>query len=195
MDKIDMVIENKIMAIIPVYVENKGNSTKVITAGADITLIYKSIKTVLKIIANYFMTDMRVGKKYYGNLIGATNVVPVVFNNHNIFVPLKTRKPISKNDGSFGYFNLDYIERVEKKNGEIYIILKNDIKVKTILKLKSVKKHIREGKIIKNVCTSSPDSLSYSREGFYCDFNAPATKGDIAILRNEILSLQREYQK
>src|SRR5690554_6273273 len=97
---IEELVSKEIIAVLPLYKE--GNSTKIITNKQNEEYIYKSIKTFITLLARYFMIDLSSSRQYYGKIIGSTNIVPLPFDKDNIFVPLKVRKAISKNDGSFG---------------------------------------------------------------------------------------------
>lgn len=191
MKDIEKLIDNGIMAIIPVYLDIKGNSTKVVTLKEGYIYIYKTIQTVIKLIARYFTVDLQSVRKYYGGMIGAKNIVPIPFNKQNIYVPIKVRKPISKNDGSMAYFNLKSIERIEDQGCNTFIILNGGVKVKTLQKKNSVEKQIIRGNLVEkmyngkigiSVCEDSID--------FYEESSKLATKADIAVIRNELLDIK-----
>ena len=56
---------------------------------------------------------------------------------------IKVRKPISKNDGSYGLFNIDSIEEI--KTG--HIILTNNQKITTLESKKSIEDKIQKAKL------------------------------------------------
>ena len=56
---------------------------------------------------------------------------------------IKVRKPISKNDGSYGLFNIDFIEEI--KTG--HIILTNNQKITTLESKKSIEDKIQKAKL------------------------------------------------
>lgn len=187
MDNIEKIVNNKILGIIPVYLKNMGNSTSIITLENEEIYIYKAINTVIKILAKYFLVDLNACKSYCRKTIGILNVSPLVFNHENIFVPLKVRKPISKNDGSLGYFNINYIKEIKVKDEEVFIILNEEIKIKCIQSYKTVNKHINDGRIIKEIYKGRS---KISLIDFHKEYDKPATKKDILILREEILDIK-----
>jgi len=194
-DNIEKLIMEGIIGLIPLYIDMKGNSTRVITKENSEVYIYKSIRTVLNIIARYFTLDLNASRKYYGGLIGYSNIVPIPFNRENIFVPIKVRSPISKNDGSFGYFNIANIKGVREKSEGIEIILDGDISVKSIQSMKSIERHIRDGEIVKKIYQDRGKLIVMEdRSDFYSEFNKPATKGDIAALRSELLDIKSKLR-
>ncbi|MDU5587522.1 MAG: hypothetical protein E6045_02785, partial [Finegoldia magna] len=56
---------------------------------------------------------------------------------------IKVRKPISKNDGSYGLFNIESIEEI--KTG--HIILSNNQKITTLESKKSIEDKIQKAKL------------------------------------------------
>jgi len=194
-DNIEKLIMEGIIGLIPLYIDMKGNSTRVITKENSEVYIYKSIRTVLNIIARYFTLDLNASRKYYGGLIGYSNIVPIPFNRENIFVPIKVRSPISKNDGSFGYFNIANIKGVREKSEGIEIILDGNIFVKSLQSMKSIERHIRDGEIVRKIYQDRGKLIVMEdRSDFYSEFNKPATKGDIAALRSELLDIKSKLR-
>ncbi|QIB27517.1 hypothetical protein [Caloranaerobacter azorensis] len=151
MDSIEKLFKDGIMAIMPIYIDMYGNCTKVITLKTQENYLFKSVKTVLKNMAKFYALDLMASREYYGKIIGISNTVPIPFDSENIFVPLKVRKPIFKNDGSFGYFNLKFIYDIKEEKSGVYIILEGNIKVRINQTLKTAYKHIRHGEIVKRV--------------------------------------------
>lgn len=191
MMKIEEIVKKNILAIIPVYLKDKGNCTNIITSENSL-LIKKTINTVLKLLANYFFIDLNASKNYCKKVIGIVNNSPIVFNDENIFVPIKVRKPISRNDGAFGYFNIDCI-KIEEYKDDIYINLDNKYKIKANQKFKTVIKHVNDGKILKEVYSERKLKINLSKN--YMEFDKPATKADILILRNELLDIKSRLNR
>lgn len=193
MDNIEKLLNDEIMAIIPIYIDMYGNCTRIITLKSQNNYIYKSIKTVLKNIARFYTLDLMASREYYGKIIGISNIVPIPFDSENIFIPLKVRKPIFKNDGSFGYFNLKFINDIKEEKNVVYIILEGNIKVRINQTLKTAYKHVRHGEIVKRVYDKRTYGLiKESSDDFYSEYNKPATKGDIAILVNQLMDILRK---
>lgn len=192
MNNIEEIVNDNIIALIPVYVDMKGNSTKIITRKSPDIYIYKTLRTVLKIFAKYFTIDLNASRKYYGELINTTNVVPIPFNNDNILIPTKFRKPIAKNDGSFGYINLNYVENIEERKDGIYILFKGGKEIKSIQNYKVVKKHINDGKLVKKIYSDKQGNIDVQAyDNFYAEYQKPATRGDIVMLKKEILLIRK----
>lgn len=186
---IEKHIEQQLMAFVPKYIEMLGNSTIIYTYSGGKLKIDKSIRTYLKSLAKYFMVDLKESKKYYGKLLGMSNMLPIPFDQNNIFIPVKTRVPMCKNDGAFGYINIDYIEKVEETKGQVIIHLKSDWKIKSVSTMKTIDKHIAYGNIVKRLYKERQTSLPKVID-FYYEYEQPATKGDIALLREEIIKIK-----
>ncbi|MFA5525118.1 MAG: hypothetical protein WDA24_12230 [Tissierellales bacterium] len=190
MKTIEELVSNGIIAVIPLYINMEGNSTKVITKNQNEEHIYKSIKTFIALLAKYFMIDINSSRQYYGRIIGITNIVPLPFNKDNIFVPLKVRKPISKNDGSFGYFNICCIKEIIEKSNKVYISLEKEYCIEILQGIESAKRNIRNAHIVKQAYYKRNGVTVMEEQGFYGELSKPATKGDIAALRNELLDIK-----
>lgn len=187
---IEELVSKEIIAIIPLYIDIEGNSTKVITNRQDEEYIYKSIKTFITLLAKYFMIDLNSSRKYYGRIIGSTNIVPLPFDKDNIFVPLKVRKSISKNDGSFGYFNIGFIKDIVEKNSKIFISLEKGHCIEVLQGVETARKNLRNAYIVKQAYYKRNGVTIMEEQGAYGELNKPATKGDIAALRNELLDIK-----
>ena len=193
MNMIESVVDNEIMAIIPVYLDMKGNGTRIITRRGKDVFVFKRIQTVIRLISEYFTLDMRASRRYYGQFIGASNIVPIPFDGENIFVPIKMRRPISKNDGSFGYFNLRFIEKVDTKDKEVFIVLKNDVRIKCLQRFKSVKRHIKDGRVVEKMYGDKFKGVDFKGNmSFFDEYSKPATKGDIAEIRVQLMEIKEK---
>lgn len=188
MKNIEELVSKEIIAVLPLYKE--GNSTKIITNKQNEEYIYKSIKTFITLLARYFMIDLSSSRQYYGKIIGSTNIVPLPFDKDNIFVPLKIRKAISKNDGSFGYFNIGFIKDIIEKNNKVYISLEKGYCIEVLQGIDSARKNLRNGYIIKQAYYKRAGVNIMEEQGVYGELNKPATKGDIVALRNELLDIK-----
>lgn len=195
MKNIEELVSSEIIAILPLYIDMKGNSTKIITKKQNEVYIYKSIKAFITLLAKYFMIDLNSSRKYYGKVIGCTNIVPLPFNKDNVFVPLKVRKPISKNDGSFGYFNIRFVNDIIKKSNKVYVSLEKELFIEILQGIESARKNLRNANIVKQSYCERTGVTVMEEQGFYGEFNKPATKGDIAVLRSELMDIKIKLLK
>ncbi|HHV38406.1 MAG TPA: hypothetical protein GXX70_02795 [Tepidimicrobium sp.] len=184
----------EIVALVPSYVELKGNCTTIYTKEGDSYDVYKTLNTVLKWLANYYLTDLKAVRKYCYEILALKVLVPIPFNNGNVFIPIRVRRPLFKHDGSIGYVDLEYIDKTEeieeeddKKVTDMH--LKNGITIRCLNSKETVDKHIRNGYIMQKFW-SDRAAPRVDKKNFYKEYDKPATKGDIALLMKEIIRLR-----
>lgn len=188
----EKTIEKQIMAIVPKYISNKGNCTIIYTE-EGIVEIEKSIKTVIKNISKYYHFDLKESNSTYRKLLYCRKNPPVPFTKKDIFILVKTRKPIGKHDGAYGYIRIDSIENIEfNKKEDLHprIIFKNGQFIQILCTLDTLHKNIKNGEIVKKLLNSKYENRVKERGSLYLDENKPATKADIALLFMEINKLQ-----
>lgn len=186
----EKIIYEELIAFLPVYVQLKGNCTSIYTIGGGNYYVEKSLRTFLKQLTEYYLVDLKAVRKYYGELLAIRNLVPIPLNHENVFIPLKVRKPICKNDGSIGYINIKYIERVIEFSGKTIVYLKDKTTIESLNSLNTVNKHIKNGHIVKRLYNEKNNINIVNEYNFYTEYNKPATKGDIALIMQEIAKIR-----
>ena len=186
----EKIIYEELIAFLPVYVQLKGNCTSIYTIGGGNYYVEKSLRTFLKQLTEYYLVDLKAVRKYYGELLAIRNLVPIPLNHDNVFIPLKVRKPICKNDGSIGYINIKYIERVTESSGKTIVYLKDKTTIESLNSLNTVNKHIKNGHIVKRLYNEKNNINIVNEYNFYTEYNKPATKGDIALIMQEIAKIR-----
>lgn len=196
MKDIDKILEKGLSCLMPVYKNDFGNVTEIIDIDGQICIIYKTIKTILKLICKYYGADINSVRQKYGKLINQRNMVPLPLSHDLILIPFKMRKPVFLKDGSYGYINIFSIENIYSKNEITFIKLINGQEVKCLSKLKTAKEHYNNGKVILNdISFKSQYNPSHDIYYFYEEFNSPATKGDIAVLKKEIFEIKETLKR
>ncbi|WP_313755600.1 competence protein ComK [Tissierella sp.] len=142
------ILNKDIMAIVPEYVEGRGNCTKIYAMDMEPVILDKSIKTIIRLIGKHYMIDLGELKKRYRNLISSPNLVPIPLSKRDIFIPFKTRVPMYKNDGAFGYINMKYIEKIKEEKGSTVVYLSNGTKIPCLCSLSTIDKHMKNGNIV-----------------------------------------------
>lgn len=143
------LFNEELMAIVPQYIEERGNCTVLYTKGSQPVVINKSIKTVIRLIGKHYMIDLNESRKRYSSLMSSSILVPIALSKKDVFVPFKTRVPMYKNDGAFAYINMNYIQKVRKsKNSTTVIHLVNGTTIECISCLTTVDNHMRNGNIM-----------------------------------------------
>lgn len=142
------IFKGEVMALIPTYVKDQGNSTILFKKGKKPLIINKTIKTCLHLLCKYYMVDLDEVRKRYKPIILSTNLVPITLSKKDIFIPFKTRIPICKNDGAFSYINLRYIEKLGNNENGPLVYLHDNIKIQCLSKITTVENHIKNARII-----------------------------------------------
>lgn len=190
--ELEKIISKGIMAILPVYLPMKGNCSYILTYEGETYEIEKTVKTTLIKLSKIYLLDLKAAREYYGNILNVKNLIPIPLDKENIFIPIKVRRPICRNDGSRGYVNIKYIDRVYEKEEKTIIKLRNEKNIVCLNTLDTVNKHIKNGHIIRKLIGSYivKEEVDY----FTGEYNMPATKGDIALLINEILRIRESIK-
>ncbi len=188
--ELETILYEELMAFLPAYLALKGNCTVLYTNSGGIHEIERTTRTVLDQLSRYYLMDLQAIKKYYGDILGLKNLVPIPFNKDNVFVPIKIRKPICKNDGSMGYVSIQYIKKITKSNGKTLIYLTNDRIIESLSSIETVNRHIKNGHIVKKLYEERHTTYTVNDYDIYEEYDKPATKGDIAIVINEILKIK-----
>ena len=144
----ERALKNRLIAVIPKYIANQGNCTIIYTEEEKPLILENTITTVMKRIGRHHMVDLDAMKERNGKLINASYPVPINLND-DVFIPIKVRKPFGKNDKSFGYVNLEYIENTKQENNYTLILLRNQTEIKCLFRKETLNKHISHGNIIK----------------------------------------------
>lgn len=177
-------------ALIPCY-EN-GNAVKAISMNGEITIINKSIKSVIKSIQRTNNIDPVCLRQNYGKYVGRKNNIPLPINFENILIPIKSRKTIGINDGSFGYVNLLAISEVYECKGAV-IKLSCNMTIESLESKKAVTRRIELAQLIRERFMATVLRGSSIKEAVIDvtnEYEKPATKGDIAILARELMFIK-----
>ena len=191
---LEKIIYEELMAFLPVYLTLKGNCTLLFTNSGEAYEIEKTIKTVLNQLCKFYLIDLKAIKKHYGNILGIKNLVPIPFNKEDIFIPIKFRKPLCRNDGSLGYVNIQYIKKITESSGKAIIHFKNHNTIESLNSIETVNRHIKNGNIVKKLYEERQKTFNIKEYDFYNEYEKPATKRDIALLINELLKIKENIK-
>lgn len=188
----EKIIKKDILAIVPKYIQNKGNCTLIYTRD-EIVEMERSIKTVIRNISKYYHFDLKESNSTYKELLYTKKNPPIPFTKEDIFILVKMRKPIGQHDGAYGYVDLDSIDRIEYKKGvDLYpnLLLKNGESLQALCTLVTLNRAIKNGEIVRQVLKSKYEGGVGESSVSYLDEDSPATKRDIALLFMEISRLK-----
>lgn len=128
----------QLQAIIPIYVDNIGNAVQLYFNDFT-TTSYCSLDCCIKKIARNQLIDITEAKKLIKKSLNITKNPPICFKN-GTYCMIKVRKPITKNDGSYGLFNIETIETGS-------LTLKNNEKIATLESKRSIEDKIQKAKL------------------------------------------------
>ncbi|MFT9494644.1 hypothetical protein [Anaerosolibacter sp.] len=189
--KFDQIIEKGIYALEPTYMPSKGNVTKIIGADGSIYIDSRVVKTVLKSICKHYAVHIEHCREKYGKMINQRLSVPLPIHKDLLLIPVKVRKPMFANDGACGYINLHGIEVIQGKDENTVFVLKNGAEIECMHRLRTVYQHVNNARLIaRQYSLFGDDQEGYDRvHEFYELYHTPATKGDIELLKKEVLEL------
>ena len=142
------IFKGEVMALLPTYVQGRGNSTILFKKGMEPLFVYKTVKTCLHLMCKCYMVDIDEVKKRYKPIILSKDLVPITLSKMDIFIPIKTRIPMLKNDGAFSYINFKYIEKVTCKDNCPFVCLKDKSQIQCLCKISTAENHIKDARII-----------------------------------------------
>lgn len=99
-----------INCIIPHYDETGGNVTKVYLDDGTVLVDPRKVNTVIKSLADFFTVGLESSRKKYSKVIGRKLTVPIPLHQDLVLVPVKTRRPIAREDGAYGYVVLSKVQ-------------------------------------------------------------------------------------
>lgn len=146
----NLIKNNKIDALIPVYANNIGNCTEVIINDSS-HIVTKTVETCIKNLADYYNISLYHNRLNYGKELGITNKVPIVINENLIYIYVNVRKPMFDHDSAYGYLNYFSIDDVLEQNSNAAIILKSGIVIQTRQSINVTKKNMLYARIAKDI--------------------------------------------
>ena len=186
----EKIFQEEIMAIVPEYVDSKGNCTILHRKDLDYLVLDKTIKTVIRLVGKHYMMDLNSVKDRYSPLLSSRNLIPIPLSRRDILIPMKTRIPMYKNDGAFGYINMKYINDIKKNGKTTTVILENGLEIECLCGIDTVNKYLRNGKIISR-CYEDRAMGVREPEAHYNSL-IPATKADIEMLNRKLEEIVRK---
>lgn len=187
----DKIVKKNILAIEPIYIKDKGNSTRIYTKKSGHLEIHKTVRTFINNLAKYYHLDIKEAKKTYGELLSLKKFPPIPFTYRDIFISIKTRKPKFIHDGAYGYVKLDEIHKLVENNKETIIHLKNGDIIKSLSSKSTLKKRINNGKIVKQLYRNKKSPIIKENQDYYINKNERVTKEDIALLYMKISEMKK----
>ena len=122
------MIYSNIAALIPFYDTNGQNSTQILLKDGSKEFASCNIKTYIYRMLYTLHLDPKALKHWTYEITGQKLNTPIVIDEHLIFIPVKLRKGIGKQDGSFGYVNTLALTSID----DYQITLTNNLTLTTL---------------------------------------------------------------
>jgi len=146
----DSLKYNKIDAMLPIYVNDIGNCTEIITPDAAFVKT-TTVDTCIKNLADFYNISLYHNRINYGAELGITNKVPIVVNDDLIYIYINVREPLFSHDAAYGYIDINTIEGIYDKDGNATILMKSKREIQTRQSLSSLKKMLLYARVAKEI--------------------------------------------
>ena len=174
-------IQRDIVAIIPSYEQSFGNCTRLILFEGE-EIVKTTAKTFIKNLCKYYHLDYKASNKYFVNLLSVRSNLPLVFSRQLIYIQLKTREPIGKDDGAMGHFKIQGIKKIIERDGKTFLRMKNNRELSLLCSKNTAEKQLRQGRLIMELLSKN-DRIRVKEDLEYYNLDdGPAMKSDIARL-------------
>lgn len=134
-------------------------------------------------------------KNFYYD-VGGTNIMPIPLRLGTLLVPVNVRKPIGRNDGSYGYIDLSSIEDAAAGNGTV-IKLKCGLAINSLETLRTIRYRIKSGILFEEKFAERMMWDKCLKDGLGdigCEYDMAATRRDITLLAYEIMKLRKKEE-
>jgi len=186
---LERLVISGISAVIPCYLKELGDITKIYDLKGDEYLDSRCIKSVIKKICYMYSVDAAALRFKCFKITGQKNIIPIPLSEEFILVPFKIREPMVKKDPVFGYFNYEMIDNIESGSGDKALLnLKNGLHFALCESLKTALKHLNNARVLKDHLYGKEKTGGIFRTNNYGGYEL-ATKDDIAFLVREIEGL------
>ncbi|NLC51375.1 MAG: hypothetical protein GX764_03600 [Firmicutes bacterium] len=108
------LIQSEIAALVPIYCQDGGNGTGVMTTNGRCLSDKRSLRWFLRRLCRHLAVDLEALREKYGACIDRRNFVPIPLSPQLVLVPLHLRQPRIKGDRASGYVNLIAVKKVEE---------------------------------------------------------------------------------
>lgn len=199
--KVVYCMDNKLLcsseyaAYIPCYKD--GNAVTAIKKDGGTSIIERGIKSLIRNLLKENSLDIHSIRKNFSDSIGRRNIIPVPLGLDTVLIPVKVRKAIAANDGSFAYIDLSYIKGITGDKNSI-IGLTCGPEISCLESVKTVKQRVKMGDVVMKGFTSRMMGEFSIREGISqisSEYGRAATKEDIILLAYEIMKLRNRMER
>ena len=108
-------IKERVIGIVPFY-EETGDATRVLVEEGDPHWERRSVLSVKKTLARCHLIDVKEQTRRLQEFFKRRKLLPFYLSNERVFIPVKVRKALIKNDSCYGYIDWRYVEDIVKQD-------------------------------------------------------------------------------
>ena len=187
------LIKREIMVMTPSYQEGSGNCTKLYFMEGE-KVLGVTIRTFLRKFCSYHHLDLRASNNHYGKLLSVRSNLPVPVLPDEIYIQMKVREPVGKDDGAMGYFRLSGIKKIYSREGETFVRMKNHVEHRCLCTVETANKQMRQGNLVRELMENRGQNVVKEAMEYYSNQDGPAMKSDIARLYMKIDAILMKIQ-
>lgn len=156
------LVQKRIIAMIPHYTGEGANFTQVLLMDGEEVLLRKTVNSTLKCLCKFYHYDLTASNKTCGEMLGVKKTPPIPINSDMVFIAIKTRTPVGKDDGAYSYINIEMIKELRENT----IHFKNGDHLKVSCTKKIIEKNIKQAKLLKEMMQTR-NTVIKERESVY----------------------------
>lgn len=179
------LVQKKIIAMLPYYTEEGANFTQIKLLNGEDVIFRKTINSTLKCLCEFYHYDLNASNKTCAEILGVKKTPPISINNDMVFIAVKTRIPIGKDDGAYSYINIEMIKNVL---GEI-IYFKNGDNLQVSCTHKTIEKAIKQASLLK-IMINNRQMITREEETNYIT-EEEILKRDLDIIYKKLLRIEK----
>lgn len=176
------LVNKSIIAMMPHYTGEGANFTRVLLMDGKEVLLQKTIYSTLRCLCKFYHYDLTASNKTCGEILNIKKTPPIPINSGMVFIAVKTRTPIGKDDGAYSYINIEMIKKVQENT----IHFKNGDHLKAICTYKTIEKNIKQAKLLKEMMRTR-QAIIREREAVYIE--------DIKSLRVDLDMVYKKFKE
>ncbi|MGM0397220.1 MAG: hypothetical protein ACQEP4_09215 [Bacillota bacterium] len=191
------LVERDIFVMIPSYEGESGNCTRLYFM-EGVQVVGFTLRTFLRKLCSYHHFDLRASNNHYGKLISARSNLPIPIKTDTIYIQLKVREPIGKDDGAMGYFKLSKIRKIFSREGVTFVRMENGVEYPCLCTVQTANKQLKQGNLVRELMEKKKGKLVSEAMEYYTNQDGPAMKSDIARLYMKLdallLKIENPYE-
>jgi len=120
-------VKERVIGIVPSY-EETGDLTRVLVEEGDHLWERRSVLAIKRALARCYLVDLKEQKRYLQDFFKRRKLLPFYLSNARVFIPVKVRKALIKNDACYGYIDWRYVESITRQDtGGTVIKMRNNL--------------------------------------------------------------------